>query len=441
MRMSPSSYNRLIEVAVKWLTPERIKLYPTTICILTFVAWGVSLAIGRGLTDVAGTIIGPDFLQFYAAGKFFLTGRMTELYNISAFTEFQKNVLAPVSHNALYVFVYPPFTVAFCVPFALGGYLTGLFLWWTVGLSALALSLYLLKRELPTLSRYSTGRLFIISFFFFPTIIWFLFGQNTTFTLLLYTLTFVMLRRQHDFSAGLSLGLLFYKPQLALALSIVLLLKWRWRALIGGIAGAGVWIITGLVVTPQAMKRYVELVPCLLQLQRRHDLMPTWGQNSFYGFSALLFDSFWKRGADILGLLLTVGGIVVIATLWHRTDWKPGTRTWDIRLTATIALGLLISPHLYLYDLMLLLLPIAIVWSYYPSGTQGRALDGGPLLVWTALLYAVCFFGSYLSLAEMHLTRLIGLPGMAFQLSVPILIVWVIVIISLSTESSLADKG
>lgn len=240
--------------------------------------------------------------------------------------------------------------------------------------------------------------------------------------------------------AGLALGLLLYKPQLAIAIGVMLLVKWRFRVLIGGIISAGAWIAIGFAISPPVMKKYVNLITTLLELQRRHDLSPIWGYNNFYGFASLLLGDFWRRGADILGSLLVVGGIITIMLLWWRTEWKPRTRAWDMKLAATFALGLLISPHLYLYDLMLLLLPIAIVWSYYPSGTQGRALDGGPLLVWTALLYAVCFFGSYLSLAELRISSLIGLPSMALQLSVPILIGWVIIIISLSTKSLLVDE-
>ena len=92
----------------------------------------------------------------------------------------------------------------------------------------------------------------------------------------------------------------------------------------------------------------------------------------------------------------------------------------------TTALGLLISPHLFIYDLMLLLLPLAIVWSRYPPGpgAGGRPLDGGPLLAWTAWLYIVTFWGSYLTLGELRLGAALGLPKIALQLSVPVIAGW-----------------
>jgi hypothetical protein len=428
-------YNRFIETAISWLTPERIRLYPATICVLSFFVWGVSIAMGRGLTDASGNIIGADFLTFYTAGKFFLKGRMMELYNIAAQAAFQKNLLAPVSFNAVCYFNYPPFATLFCATFALGNYLTGLLLWWGTGVLALAFSLHLLRRELMALRVCSTGRLFLMSFLFFPTIVWFLYGQDTALTLLLYTLTFVMLRRENDFAAGLALGLLLYKPQLAIAVGMVLIIKWRWRALIGGVIGAGIWLAIGFAISPLVMKEYLRLIPYLFELQRRHDLIATWGYHNFYGFAALLFDGFWKKGSNILALLLMVGGVSAVLYFWRRIDWKPGTRSWDMMMAATFTLGLLISPHLYLYDLMLLLLPLVIIWSYYPHGTRDRPLDSGPLLIWTALLYTACFFSSSISLAQLRLSVLAGLPRAAFQCSVPIIIGWVYTVIILSKES------
>jgi len=138
---------------------------------------------------------------------------------------------------------------------------------------------------------------------------------------------------------------------------------------------------------------------------------------------------------------LTAGGLLVLIVWWRRTPWQPGTRAWDLTLAATVALGLLISPHLYLYDLMLLLLPLAIVWSYFPHGTAGRALDGGPLLAWTAALYVTASFGSYLSLAQLRLSAAVGLPGIAVQLSVPVIAGWAWLVTRTAHRSALPDPA
>jgi hypothetical protein len=94
-------FTSLIEKVATWLTPERIRLYPFTICVFTFLAWGISIAMGRGLTDAFGNVIGGDFLNFYTAGNFFLNGGMTELYDINAQAAFQERLLAPITFKSL----------------------------------------------------------------------------------------------------------------------------------------------------------------------------------------------------------------------------------------------------------------------------------------------------------------------------------------------------
>jgi hypothetical protein len=261
---------------------------------------------------------------------------------------------------------------------------------------------------------------------------------------------FVMLRRGRDFFAGIALGLLLYKPQLGLALGLVLLVKGRWRALVGGVVGASVWIMIGFATAPSVMTDYLKLMPLLHNVLRlKPDInmidfhlflanaefnYPTWGVHSFFGFSSLLLDNIWRTGADILSILLMVCGLISIAVIWIFKKWEPDTRTWNMTMAATFALGLLISPHLFVYDLMLLLLPLGIVWSYYMGGTEGRSLDGGPLLFWSASLYIICFIGSYVSYAQLKLFPLIGLPRFAVQFSIPVILAWVWVVVRHSSE-------
>lgn len=428
-----SVYARSVKAIVAWLTPGRLKVYPTAIAALTFAAWGVSQALGPGLTDVSKTIIGADFAAFYTGGRFFLSGRLDELYDLSAQKDFQASLVAPVIPRGFTAFINPPFTVVLYAPFAWSSYGLGLLLWWGAGLLALTLSLYLLHRELRPSSQRSIPRLLGLSFLFYPTLAWFLYGQNTAFTLLLYTLTFVMLRRGRDFTAGLTLGLLLYKPQLAIALSVVLLIKRRWRALLGGALSAGLWLGIGFTLSPAAMWEFVRLAPVLPEFGRAW-IIHNWGLNSFFGFSSLLLDGFWRAGANLLTTGLTIAGLITIVAWWWRASWQPDTHNWDFRMAATLAVGLLISPHLFLYDLMLLLLPLGIVWGYYWQGAGDRPLDGGALLAWTAILYVVTFVGNYLTAAQQQLSVILGFPKMAVQLGTLVIAGWAWLIARLAQQ-------
>ena len=421
-----AAYARAVRAVASWLTPRRVKVYPIAFILgaVVFIVWLEILAVGRGLP--VSKAMGVDFVAFYTGGRLFLEGRMSDLYDYSTQKALQETLIAPNLTGGILPFINPPFTVLLYAPFAWGSYETGKLLWWASGLLTLILSLHLLRRELSPSEAPFTGRWLGISFLFFPTLAWFLYAQNTHLTLLVYALTFLMLRRGRDLGAGAALGVLLYKPQLAIGLAVALLVQRRWRALLGGALSVGLLLSLGFALSREAMLEYADLSPGLVQLQLSVST-PTakaWAVHTFYGFALLLLDGVWPTGADLSGIVLTVGGVLLVAGWWRQAPWRPGSREWDLKIAATLALGLLISPYLFLYDLMLLLLPLAIVWSHYPRGTGGRLLDGGALLVWSALLYVGCFAGSYLTLGQFELTKALGLPRIAVQLTVPITVAW-----------------
>jgi hypothetical protein len=192
------------------------------------------------------------------------------------------------------------------------------------------------------------------------------------------------------------------------------------------------------------MREYAQISPVLLKLlvSLGDPNTKIWAVHTFYAFAILLLGGLWPRGADILGITLTVGGLIGVAAWWQRIPWRSGARTWDLMMAATIALGLLISPYVFFYDSMLLLLPLAIVWSCYPQGygAAGRPLDGGPLLAWTALLYAATFASNLLSAVQLRLSDALGFPPVAVQLSVPVIAGWAW-IVARSARSSAAPES
>jgi hypothetical protein len=443
---SPGSSRALSVRALEWqnvfvrlLTPRRIFTYTGAMAGMMAVFYCVSVLIGRGLTDYSGTIVGSDFLAFYTGARFWLEGRLGELYYLPSQLAFQQSVVAPVPYLRIHPFVNPPMSLPVYALFSLAGYLPGLIAWWTAGLLALVLAVALIRSELLAASG-SLWRLVGACFLFYPTFAWFTFGQNTMLTLLVYTMCFVALRRRRDFVGGAILGLLAYKPQLAIGLAFMLLVQRRWRALAGGGTGLLICIAIGYAISPTMMAEYLRISPALMDFIRFPDY-PSWGLHSLFGLAVLLFDSFSRPMADVTYFLLTAAALGLLASFWWRRRWEPGTRAWDLSMAATITLGVVISPHLFLYDLALLLLPLFIVWSHYragayPAAASGawRPLDGGPLLVLTAALWLVTFAGSYLSAGEVKLTQALGWGRIALQLSVPVVVGWAWLVHRLSQQ-------
>jgi hypothetical protein len=72
-----------------------------------------------------------------------------------------------------------------------------------------------------------------------------------------------------------------------------------------------------------------------------------------------------------------------------------------------------------------LLVPLVIVWRLYPRGTEGRPLDGGPLLATTALLWALALVGPALTVGQQLLSEWAFHRPMAIQVEVPVTLGWV----------------
>jgi len=415
-----------------FITPDRARTYPAAVGAAVIAIWIASLALGPGITDVTSNIIGGDFAAFYTAGRFFLDGRTAELYDLVAQRDYQAELVAPAITMEIHPYVNPPFTVLMYAPFAVPRYLTALTWWWSAALAAMAISLKSLRREMLPGGAVSLWRMVAATLLFFPTIMCFVYGQNTALTLLIYTMTYVWLRRGWDYQAGFALGLLFYKPQLMIAVGIVLLVKWRWRALVGMTAGAALWSALGFLILPESMAEYAVLSPKLFHYLRGttetfglETNYPSWGLHSFFGFSVLLLDGLSVRAANVLAITLTGGAALAVAAAWRRTPWNAGSKPWDLMMAATLAIGLLISPHLFMYDLMLLVLPMFIVIAVLRRERAEALLDGGEVLATTGLLYAACFVSSFIAKLMWDISQGLGLPRLSIQISIFAVVAWV----------------
>jgi len=429
-------YGRLAPLgqrAVAWVerlaTRERIRAYVLTMAAVTVGAGAWNYAGGEGRLDASGHVKGADFLAFYTGARLYRQGRLAAAYDAGedfhypVQRAFQQTVVGPQPLTGVHPFVNPPYAVLLYLPFTAFGYPAGLALWWLAGGAALACATWLLRRELAGLQRWSTGRLLAGCLLFFPTIGWIGYGQITPLSLLLYTASFVLLRRGRDGWAGACLGMLAYKPQLALVPALLLLFQARWRALLGGATCGALWLAAGFALDAQAMVAYPRLAGRLADMIRYSEY-PTWGVHSLMGFSALLLDGFSTRAADLLTLALSGVTLAMLWRHWRAGGWQPGTPGWDLRMAGTFCLALIVSPHLFLYDLMLLLLPFAIVLSLRSTTAPRPPLGGGPLLAASSVVWLLSFVGSPLTRQQLLASEAMGLGPVALQISTLAVLAW-----------------
>jgi len=180
----------------------------------------------------------------------------------------------------------------------------------------------------------------------------------------------------------------------------------------------------GYLTLPAAMRGYFAKTHELGAFLRSEGY-PLAGLHSLFQVGPLLLDAWSTRAATTIGAILTALGLAALVGIWAGRRWEPGDASWDRRMAATLALSTLASPHLFGYDLMLLLVPLFIVWRLHPQGVEGRPLDGGPLLGATALLWGLALVGPALTVAQQAVSRWAFHKSVALQLEVPIVLLWI----------------
>lgn len=414
--------NRVVTAIAALAVPERVRVYPLMLAGMFFVGWIATITwYGDDLLDMSDTFIGNDFVGFYTGATLWLTGQSDKLYDLQAQWQVQSSLTTGTPAGTC-PYMNPPYGVLLYAPFAMGGYLQGLIGWWLAGLAAMVAALSIMRRATPALGEYSLARLSLMTLVFYPTLAWLSFGQATMFVLLIWAATFAALRSKHDFVAGLALSTLAFKPQLALPLTVAVIAGRRPRAIAGGAVGLALWGTLTAVWFADPFWRWLDQRGVLIEMLRS-DSYPTWGIHSWFGFSNLLFPSL-PGVADALTIVLSLGTIAVVAALWFRTDWQPGTSRWDGAMAITMALVPLAGVHLFVYDLALLMIPFLIVLALPACRRDDAYLDGDQVLGWTVAVYLACFFSSYLTLGQQSVAQSVGLPEVGVQVSVFMIVGW-----------------
>ncbi len=358
-------------------------------------AWMISILLGPGNLDLAGNVVGTDYLQFYSAGVTLRQGESAQLYNFDFQSQLEDSIAGPGQTS--YQFLTPPFFAWLFVPFSFLPYTWSFFTWSLIGFFFLWASIKLIAADQPIKS-------ILWSLTWFPVFAAISFGQNSLLSLFIFSLTYWLWKKDRYFLAGLVGSLLLYKPQMVLGLGLLWLLEWRksWKSLLG--LGSGGVVLAGLCfwLLPDASWAYLNLVRSYLPGLIYQDQFPIWHLHSLRGFWILLFPgNRWL--SEGLSLLLSLTGIGVYLLYWHKNRANK-----SLLFAGMICLTIWVTPHAMIYDWSILLIPAIIFWQVYPHLK--------PLL---KTMYALIWIATFLS-TPLTLAQLKFLP-VAIQISIPFL--------------------
>lgn len=403
MSIEPTTLISRVGFPVRW--PLRKRLWMTAYSLAVFL--GI-LCVGNTFEppgrNVTARMLGLDFIAFYTGGSFVRQGRLDQIYNLDSVRTFQHDLVAREQLELgpnFGPFWNPPFYAWVFAPLSALQYRTAFGLWTCFSLAALAAALVLMIRMLPRYGGLLGERkmdwrdwglvpaLVLVSM---PCIQALSHGQNTFSSLLLLTLVVAAWRAGKAIPAGLAVGLLFYKPQLAAVLAVILVLNLGRRALLG-IAISGVTLLLINVLTlPGTLTDYLHRLPLNVHymqvenvyLWERHvTLKALWRlllQGRGPGEASGMVKALTVASCTIIG-----GGLLASAVRFRKATGLRRDRT----IAATIACMPLLMPFYFDYDLLLLSVPAVLF-----VGELVLRDSDKPLRVadkWLIRAWAVCF--------------------------------------------------
>ena len=328
---------------VRLATAERVKIYPRLIFTIGILTWGILILGGNGVIDAAGNLLGEDFLSFYTIARFYIEDNLHLFYDTAAQKAYHSTITG--DEQGVGAFLNPPFVALLYYPFGTGSYLQGILTWWAFGILLFLSSLYLLQKYL-LMDRMDYKGVITISLLFMPTVYWLAYGQISGILFFILALSFIFLREGKEYTAGFVLGLLAFKPQIALGLALPILFKFRWRAIIGGITSSTIWILLGLWLFPDQMAQYI--------LERKEILsyiydpnFPSWGVHTQYGFFHLLFRDVNAEIINIISWFFFFVSVAWLYWIWRPIDWETKSPSWNLMIAISLVMGLSVSIHLF----------------------------------------------------------------------------------------------
>lgn len=389
-----------------WLTAKRIRIHALLLAVCLWTVYVLDLST-PGLLDRNGLVKGTDFLHFYTLGTLALQGRGDLLYDMRAQAELVKK-LVPQAPDSLYVSLYGPQVSLFFAPFARLPYGSALVAWLALNVLIYAFCCYAVWKTCAHLQSYPWTVLTLAIAFpgFFHLLAW---GQTSGVALLCFTLTYLALQRNQKLLAGLAMGSLIFKPQLGLAAAVVFILAREWKVIAGALVAASVQLVasflhygTNVMHTYWWALMHVRNVTPLLEprLYQTHSLRSFW---------SLLLP--WPSIAFWLYIFTAVA--VLALAVWC---WKSGA-SLQVRYAALLLATVLVSPHLTVYDLVILAPAFMLLGDWALARPESRF--AGPVQLLLYLCYPLFLLGLLTRFTHLQLSvaAMIGLLWITTQIA------------------------
>jgi alpha-1,2-mannosyltransferase len=377
-----------------WLTARRLRAHGVILALCLWLLYGWNIAT-PGLHDRNGNLKGTDFLHFYTLGLLADAHRGADLYDVNAQAALAAQRV-PEAAGLRYLPLYPPQVSLLFAPLARLPYGWALIMWWACSAVLYGACCFGTWRACPNL-RDQAGTVFVLAAGFPAFVHLIAWGQTSALALACFTLLFFQLRARRNFVAGLILGCLVFKPQLALAAAVVFVSVGVWRVVAGAILSAAAQLGVGvLFYGAEPLWRWMQMLGNVGAFWPSLEPRP-YQTHSLRSFWALLIP--WASFASGLYILSAIVALSLVIACWKRGESVP----LELRYSALLLATVLVAPHLTVYDLVILapafLLLAEWLMGHVPDSSSGMLAAllylvyllplAGPLARWTHVQLSV----------------------------------------------------
>jgi len=308
-----------------------------------------AFALGTVVRHIWSGPVANDWLSFYTGGTLVRTGQAAHLYDASAQDAIQRGLLG-ADFDMVIGFLLPAFVAFFFAPLSKLSLAMSYTVWLAINIAMLGLLLRLSWRWLEAVPQ-ALRSVFLACAVSVPVVDILMQGQVDLFILAGLAGCYALLRDGRPALGGSALALALFKPHLAAAVVLLLLVKRQWRALAAfAVTGGMVMLAPALFLGPHVLVEQVRLLSSFTGAETNQLVLPLDTMINIRATVTSLTGSLnvWLW-LPLLALIATASLALAVRVWMARPALHP--QSWALAFT----LPLLYSPHVHIQSMVLLI--------------------------------------------------------------------------------------
>lgn len=385
-----------------------LSLCPVVLAAQGYVFWSVRHLVAAGQ---------PDFTSFYSAALMLRRGRGPALYDLGQEFAYQQQFAPAIRlRNSPLPFLRPAFETLIFVPLTFLPYTKAYLLWTALGCGFAMAVPFLLGLHGGILPDHSRAILALLPLTFTPVFLALIQGQDSILLLLVYTLVYLCLKKHNDFGAGACLALACFKPQLTLPIVLILLVRRSKSLALGFTSTTGLLLGCSVLLVGWRNVLHYPIYVWSLEQNTGREIIQARDSPNLRGMA----QAFFSNSQPSPWVLVVIGLLSALVIVWvvEQNPRDKGEQVLDLVFCNTTACAILVSYHLFGYDLCILVLPILLLVNRFADAAKRNEQ---PLSIKDTL----GLFGPMLLVLLFAFAQLLFVGHHFMYLLAPVLLFWI----------------